>query len=76
MHVQSQEKLKCDITFFLVFKMHLKITVNVCVQVCLCVFMCVSQRTHVKVGSLLLPCGFQGLESGCQPWLQAPLPTK
>ena len=30
----------------------------------------------VGLGSLLLPCAFQGLNSGCQAWQQVPLPIE
>ena len=36
----------------------------------------VGQRTASGIRSLLIPCEFWGLDSGCQAWQQAPLPAE
>lgn len=37
---------------------------------------CRDQRTVVRIGSLLPPCGSQGSNSSCQAWQQAPFPIE
>lgn len=60
--------------------MHIKIftTLFLCMCVCACISVCVREvrKQPVGVGSLVQPCGFQELNSGCQIRWQVPLPDE
>lgn len=48
------------------------VCVCVCVQACVFMYVCVQVTGQPEgLSSLLSPCGFQGLNSGAWPWLQA-----
>lgn len=80
-HIKGTDAMSISCTYLLCvcvsMCIYICVHVYVCLSVCLCAHgMLEGQMTTVGIGFLFPPCGFKGLNSVCQTWQQAPLPTE